>query len=330
MNPMHDAPIISPENKDSSRDILARLPKVELHMHVPATGDPAADVKACVEKLAADNVVYAELRFAPELYDGRPAEIVQQATQGLGVPGIDARLVITSIRQTGKAAEIAGLAAECVQRDPLVVGADFAGEGPLDVIADATRILRDAYVPFSIHAGATEFDEIGQAIQFGATRIGHATALLEDFTATIDGIEPGRVSSWLRDRRIAIESAPLLELSMGALDDIEDHPLPLLYQLGFTCAVTAGNDQAGSLTDVFEVLHERFTFGLEEFFELTVKALDNAYCSLEDRKHILENFIVPGYAEFADPEYAEDADFAEAEDLADTEHDVDLEAGDQQ
>ena len=307
---MHDAPIISPENKNSSREIIETLPKVDLHVRVPAAGDPREDVHACLEKLAADRVVYAELRVSPESYEGRPAEIISQALEGLDVPGIDARLVIEVRKDTGRAEEIAGLAVECAQRDPRVVGADFAGHGSLDAVAQAAAVLRQAYVPFSVQAGAEDFEEISQAVQLGATRIGFATAVLEDFTATVDGIVPGKVSSWLRDRRVAIESAPLHEQRQGALDDIEDHPLPLLHQLGFTCAICTGDVASGSLTDMFEALHERFTYGLEEFFEHTVKALDNAYCAMEDRQHILETYIVPGYQAYADAEYAEDAAFA--------------------
>ena len=137
----------------------------------------------------------------------------------------------------------------------------------------------------------------------GATRLVHATDLVDDFGADLDGIRPGKASSWVRDRRIPLVFAPLAEL----LDELSDHPLPLLQQLGFTCVV------AGEvLSDVFVALSETFGYGLEEFFDLTIKAIENSFASEEDRQRLIEEQILPAYEELADPEFAEDAD---AEDL---------------
>ena len=67
------------------------------------------------------------------------------------------------------------------------------------------------------------------------------------------------------------------------------------------------------LSDVFVALSETFGYGLEEFFDLTIKAIENSFASEEDRQRLIEEEILPAYEKLADPEFAEDADVADDE-----------------
>ena len=58
-------------------------------------------------------------------------------------------------------------------------------------------------------------------------------------------------------------------------------------------------------------LSENFGYGLEEFFDLTIKAIENSFASEEDRQRLIEEEILPAYEDLADPEFAEDADGAD-------------------
>lgn len=66
---MHDAPLISPENKDSGAEIFAGLPKVTLFAPLPTDASTPDELRAAthavVQALADDHVVYAELRLRP-------------------------------------------------------------------------------------------------------------------------------------------------------------------------------------------------------------------------------------------------------------------------
>lgn len=290
MNPMHDAPLISPENKDSGAEIFAGLPKVALLSPLPAdaaTADALREAtRAHVEALVNDHVVYAELRLTVDAFPFPPAEAIAAAAQGMEVEGIDARLIVT-----GELSEPA-----------VGVAARNAGE------VEAAEKLRGEFVPWE--ADVASFEEAVAAVQAGATRLVHATDLVDDFGADLDGIRPGKASAWVRDRRIPLVFAPLAELP----DELSDHPLPLLQQLGFTCVV------AGEvLSDVFVALSETFGYGLEEFFDLTIKAIENSFASEEDRQRLIEEQILPAYEELADPEFAEDADAEDPEDSDPTE-----------
>lgn len=324
MERMHDAPQISPENKDSDRDIFAALPKVTLHEHLPMEATTPAEladaVRAHVSALAADGVVYAELRLSPEAYPFAADAAVDAAVAALDTAtadapaGIDARLVLTGMRQSAFDA-VADLA--IARRSRRVVGFELAGD-PTAALPEAgelgalTTRLRAGFVPFELHCSGG-FDDVVAGVAAGVTRLSCATDIVDDFSADLDGITPGDVSAWVRDRGIAVTYTPSLEVTMGQIDELADHPLPLLQQLGFTCTIAAGKPEAGTLTDQFVALNETFGYGLEEFFDLTVKAIENSFASEEDRQRLLETVILPAYEELADPEFAEDA----LEDLSD-------------
>lgn len=324
MDPMHETPDISPDRKTVNREVLAGLPKVLLHDHL--TGEPAqtpetltAQVRAQLTELAADNVVYVELRISPELHTHGGLtlqEVVDCAVAGLDVPRIDARLILTA--QRGRlVAETADLAVH--NHGGKVVGFDVAGPEAESLAghADAFRRLREAYVPFTVRAGLDGgIDSVAEAVQLGAVRLSHSVELIDDFridTEGFEGVLPGQVSGWVRDRHITLEFAPTLEVQLEAAEELGDHPLTLLQQLGFTCTVNTGDRAvAGSLTDQFTVLAEAFGYGPEEFFDLTVNAVRAAFITEVQRQDLLERVILPAY-EAQDFE-ALDAEAAPAED----------------
>ncbi|TVU85722.1 adenosine deaminase [Corynebacterium aurimucosum] len=273
---MHDAPLISPENKDSGAEIFVGLPKVTLFAPLPTDASTPEELRAAthavVQALADDHVVYAELRLRPSVFPFDAAEALAAAQEGLDVPGIDARLIVE-----GDASETA-------------VGVALTE-------LSAAEKLRADFIPWE--RDVDSYEDAVAAVQAGATRLVHATDLVDDFSADLDGVRPGKASAWVRDRHIALTFAPLEEMP---IEELADHPLPLLQQLGFTCSV-AGE----KLSDVFLALSETFGYGLEEFFDLTIKAIENSFASEEDRQRLIEQEILPAYEELADPEFAEDA-----------------------
>ncbi len=273
---MHDAPLISPENKDSGAEIFAGLPKVTLFAPLPTDASTPDELRAAthavVQALADDHVVYAELRLRPSAFPFDAADVLAAAQEGLDVPRIDARLIVE-----GDASE--------------------AAVGVALTELSAAEKLRADFIPWE--RDVDSYEDAVAAVQAGATRLVHATDLVDDFSADLDGVRPGKASAWVRDRRIALTFAPLEELPA---EELADHPLPLLQQLGFTCTV-AGE----KLSDVFLALSETFGYGLEEFFDLTIKAIENSFASEEDRQRLIEQEILPAYEELADPEFAEDA-----------------------
>ena len=159
----------------------------------------------CVEDLAADNVVYAEVRFAPELHidEGsvarrgrrRGAGRFRRRREGRRADGrtITVRCLVTAMRHAARSLEIAELAIRF--RDKGVVGFDIAGAEaghPPTRHLDAFEYMRNNNGRFTIHAGeAFGLPSIHEAIAFcGADRLGHGVRIVDDIAEKPDGSLP--------------------------------------------------------------------------------------------------------------------------------------------
>src|SRR5690625_2724184 len=178
----------------------------------------------CVEDLAADAVVYAEVRFAPELHIDRGLsfdEVVdavlagfadgEKAAADAGQP-ITVRCLVTAMRHAALSREIAELAIRF--RDKGVVGFDIAGAEagyPPTRHLDAFEYMRNNNARFTIHAGeAFGLPSIQEAIGFcGADRLGHGVRIVDDMAVADDGsVRLGRLAAVVRDKRIPFEMCP--------------------------------------------------------------------------------------------------------------------------
>jgi adenosine deaminase len=259
--------------------------------------------------LAADGVVYAEVRYAPELMlkGGLTLpEVVEAVQEGLAAgmakaaaAGTPVRVgtLLCGMRMFDRVREAAGLAV--AYRDAGVVGFDIAGaeDGfpPADHL-DAFAYLRAESMPFTIHAGeAHGLPSIHQALQVcGAQRIGHGVRLTEDIT---DG-RPGRLASWVRDRRIALEMCPTSNLQTGCATSIAEHPITALKDLGFRVTLNTDNRLVSgtTMTREMSLLVEQAGWTVEDLRTVTVNALKSAFIPFDERTALIEDVVLPGYA----------------------------------
>src|SRR5262249_13352205 len=169
----------------------------------------------CALDLAADGVVYAEVRFAPEqhLARGLSRDAVVEAVlagfragsadaSGAGTP-IRVGTLLTAMRHAARSMEIAELAVR--YRDLGVVGFDIAGAEagfPPTRHLDAFEYLQRENFHFTIHAGeAFGLRSIWQALQWcGADRLGHGVRIIDD----IHGPRIGRLAAYVRDKRVPL------------------------------------------------------------------------------------------------------------------------------
>ncbi|WP_018569414.1 adenosine deaminase [Streptomyces sp. PsTaAH-124] len=259
--------------------------------------------------LAADGVVYGEVRYAPELNTSGGLslrEVVETVQEGLAAgmakaaaAGTPVRVgtLLCGMRMFDRVAEAADLAV--AHRDAGVVGFDIAGaeDGfpPADHLAAFEHLRRES-VPFTIHAGeAHGLPSIHQALQVcGAQRIGHGVRITEDI---VDG-KLGRLAGWVRDRRIALEMCPTSNLQTGAADSIAGHPITALKDLGFRVTVNTDNRLVSgtTMTREMSLLVEEAGWGVEDLRTVTVNAVKSAFLPYDERKALIEDVILPGYA----------------------------------
>lgn len=268
----------------------------------------------CVEDLAQDSVVYAEIRFAPELHIDRGLSfdaIVdavlagfadgEKASAAAGRP-IVVRLLVTAMRHAAVSREIAELAIRF--RDKGVVGFDIAGAeagNPPTRHLDAFEYMRDHNARFTIHAGeAFGLPSIHEAIAFcGADRLGHGVRIVDDIEVSDDGkVRLGQQASILRDKRIPLELCPSSNVQTGAVKSIAEHPFDLLARTRFRVTVNTDN-RLMSDTFMSREMHrlvEAFGYGWSDLERFTINAMKSAFIPFDERLAIIDEVIKPRYA----------------------------------
>ncbi len=268
----------------------------------------------CAQDLADDGVVYAEVRFAPELHvqQGLSLDEVVQAvldgfaagTRAAAARGrqIRVRALLTAMRHAARSREIAELAVAF--RDREVAGFDIAGAEagfPPTRHLDAFEYMRRENAHFTIHAGeAFGLPSIWEAIQWcGADRLGHGVRIVDDITLAADGsARLGRLAEYVRDKRIPLEMAPTSNVQTGAAASIAAHPIGLLTQLRFRVTVNTDNRLMSgcSMTSEMTALAEAFGYGWADLQWFTVNAMKSAFLPFDQRLTLIEDVIKPGYA----------------------------------
>jgi adenosine deaminase len=272
-----------------------------------------------VEDLIADGVVYAEIRWAPELHLEQGLAMrgaidavqrgIDSAVEGGRASGRSAQAfqLLCAMRQNDRADEIADLAIEYRGRG--VVGFDIAGPEagfPVSRLASAFAKLDAAWVPRTIHAGEADgLESIEGALLDGrALRLGHGVRITDDLSIEesegASHITLGPLAEWVRDRRIALEICPTCNVHTNAFDrfgsTIDDHPFDMLYQLGFAVTVNTDNRlmSGTSLSREIANLAETFGYDLDDVLQWQLNAVNAAFIA-SDERDALSDFLMSAY-----------------------------------
>ena len=281
--------------------------------------------RECALDLAADGVVYAEVRYAPEQHLERGLtldEVVAAVQQGFedgmteaaaaGTP-IRVGTLVTAMRHAARSREIAELAVR--HRDHGVVGFDIAGAEagyPPSRHLDAFDYLHRENFHVTIHAGeAFGLPSIWEAVQVcGADRLGHGVRIVDDVEllgGRDDHGRPrarlGRLAAWVRDNRIPLELCPSSNLQTGAAPTIAEHPVSMLKDLRFRVTVNTDNRlmSATSMSRELELLSKEAGWTLADARWVTVNALKSAFIPFDERLALIEDVVKPRYAALGVP-----------------------------
>ncbi|MFS2281722.1 adenosine deaminase [Microbacterium sp. OR21] len=273
-----------------------------------------------VADLAADGVIYGEMRWAPEqhLAGGLSLDDAVRAVQrGIeeGEDEADAAgrsirvgQILSAMRQNDRVRDIAELAVR--HREDGVVGFDIAGpeDGfPASQHRAVFDYLAGEFLPVTVHAGeAAGPASIRSALLDGrALRLGHGVRIAEDLQVIErEGdevqVQFGDLARWVRDREIPLELSPSSNLQTGAIaqwgEELADHPFDLLYQLGFSVTVNVDNRTMSgtSLTRELSLLVDAFEYDLDDLEAFQFNAASAAFLPVEEREELVE-MIAEGF-----------------------------------
>ncbi|SFL91215.1 adenosine deaminase [Geodermatophilus ruber] len=266
--------------------------------------------RECALDLAADGVVYAEVRMAPELLTSRGTpieEVVEAILDGFARGSADAAAAGTPItvgsllcamRQNDRWDEVAALVVR--YRDAGVVGFDLAGpeDGfPPDRHPSAIALLDREGAHRTIHAGeAAGIGSIVAALDGAhAERLGHGVRIADEVAA--DG-SLGPVAKRVREEQVPLEVAPSSNVQTGAYPSLAEHPVDRLHRLGFAVTLNTDNrlmsgvSATGELADVVAT----FGWGWDDVQTVTERALAAAFVPEAERARLLRDVVRPGFA----------------------------------
>ncbi|MEZ4940842.1 MAG: adenosine deaminase [Saprospiraceae bacterium] len=247
------------------------------------------------EQLRADNVIYAEIRFAPlehrkkGLAGQEVVQVVSKAMQeGSRQTGIQAGLILCTLRNYSEvqSLETATLAA-AFKADGVVgfdIAADEAGFSIQNHIA-AFHFARTNGIHCTAHAGeACGPESVWESIrEFAPQRIGHGVRSVED---------PSLVD-FLREHKIHLEVCPTSNIQTNVYPGLPDHPIDKLYRSGVSLGINtdARTISNVTLTDEYQKLAQTFHWGKTEFLACNLAAVDHAFTRPEVKAALRQRLL---------------------------------------
>lgn len=265
-----------------------------------------------MEDLARENVVYAELRFAPDLHTKGGLNLEEVVTavlagldRGRETTGVQYGLILCAMRNEDpeNTLDIAELAVAFKDRG--VVAFDIAGDEyghPPKKHIEAFRYIRSKNFNITIHAGeAFGLESIWQAIQIcGAHRIGHGVRLVEDMVIE-DGniLKLGSLSQFILDRRIPMEMCLTSNVGTGAAECYEKHPFPLFFKNRFRVFLCSDNRLMSDtdLTREMTIAAEKYNLSFRDLEKISINAMKSAFIHHDEKIRIIYDVIKRQFAD---------------------------------
>ena len=264
-----------------------------------------------VEDMARDQVVYAEVRFAPHFHtagglglDGVMTAVLRGLDRGEREFGVGVGLIVCAMRNQD--ADLSLRLAELAVgfRGRGCVGFDLAGEEaghPANHHLAAFQFAKRMNFNITIHAGESFGPEsIWQALQYcGAHRIGHGTRLVEDLVV-YEGkvIKVGSLAQYVLDHRIPLEICLSSNVHTGAVDALENHPFPTFHELGFRLTLNTDNRLMSrtTMTDEYMLAVEKFGCTLDDLETLSINGMKSAFLHYDERCELIFQRVKAGFA----------------------------------
>jgi adenosine deaminase len=251
------------------------------------------------KQLKNDNVVYAEIRFAPLLHTAQglsPTEVVtavnDAVTEGKAQSGIEAGLLLCTLRHFSEEQSMETVRLVDAFRGTNVIGFDIAADEagfPITHHTSSFAFARSKGIHCTAHAGeAKGAESVWETLhEFRPSRIGHGVRSFED---------PALVA-FIKRNNIHLEVCPTSNIQTNIFDQIEDHVVDKIYRSGVSMSI---NTDARTITDTtlnkeYGVLEKVFNWSTENFLHCNLEAINHAFIG-EEKKEALRTRIRSGFS----------------------------------
>ena len=265
--------------------------------------------RECALDLAADGVVYAEVRFAPELSTAQGLAIeavVEAMVDGFEVGGREAAEAGTPIRWGRCSAPCARPTAGT--RSP----GWWCATGTTASSASTWPARRSASRPTASRRpsacstgrraphhprrrGRRHREHPRGPRRRPRERLGHGVRIADEVA---DDGTLGPVAQRVRDEQVTLEIAPSSNVQTGAYPSLAEHPVDRLHRLGFAVTVNTDNRLMSGVSASSELADVAATFGWswDDVQTVTERAAGGRVRGDAEKNRLLTEVVRPGYA----------------------------------
>lgn len=247
------------------------------------------------EQLKEDNVIYAEIRFAPLLHIAKglkPAEVVQTVndavTEGIANTGVEGRLILCTLRHYFEEQSMETVNLVKQFKGSHVVALDIAGDEagfPIDSHLAAFVYARENNIPCTAHAGEAKGPEsVWETIEhFHPSRIGHGVRSAED----------DKLLEHLKKQNIHLEVCPTSNVQTNVVNTINEHPVDKIYNRGVSISI---NTDCRTISDVtlsseYGTMASVFRWEKKHFLHCNLEAVKHSFCDTALKERLAEKIL---------------------------------------
>ncbi len=279
------------------RDVNEYLEKFELPLQIMQDKEAITrTAKELVLLLASQGLVYAEIRFAPQLHMRKGLtqdDAIEAVLEGvkLGMEeaksieiGVICCAMSVGLETVNKEENLETIRATKRYLGKGVVAADLAGaEGivPLKNFHYVFDLARELGVPFTCHAGDSDGPQTAwDALEFGTKRIGHGHKVYDDKELIKKCIEDN----------VTLEICPTSNIQCQSQPSYAEHPAKKLLDMGVRVTINTDNMVLSDIDLDKEYDHCLNDMGFEynDLIKMNINSVEAAFMPEEKKKPIID------------------------------------------
>ena len=274
---------------EDCQDLNEYLECFALPLSLLQTADAISEsVERLCNELAEEGLIYAEIRFAPQLHlqNGlTQEEVVLAALDGLSRSKLKASLILCCMRGADnkeKNIETVRLVSKYLGQG--VCAVDLAGAEalfPNENFVDVISYAKSLSLPMTLHAGeALGVESVYSAIELGAWRIGHGVRSVEDSSLV----------ELLANKQIALELCPTSNLNTRVFDKLSDYPIRTFLDANVLITINTDNISvsATSLANEYQKIADTFSLSEDELFALALNSAKATFLSENEKNKLVD------------------------------------------
>ena len=240
-----------------------------------------------VNRLEKENVIYAEIRFAPMFHTKNITmeEVVESVLEGLKEnKKVKTNLILCLMRGMKQEENLKTIEVASKYLNKGVCALDLAGDEKkfkLSEYKDLFLLAKSKNIPFTIHAGEVDYLDIPIAIDLGVKRLGHGVKCIND----------KKLIKEIKNKNILLEICPTSNIQTKAFKSYKEHPIYKLYKKNINLSINTDNMTVSNIDLNQEYLNliKYLNFKVDDLKKINENAVNYTFLSKEEKIELLEN-----------------------------------------